>query len=90
MQIPLIQPQTEWVMPERYPDLDNYPEVAIDLETKDPNLMTYGSGWARKDGHVIGIAVAQKNSRERIVRLRTQHVQPCEGGGEKSIIQKKN
>tara|TARA_R110002020_G_scaffold25616_6_gene83188 strand:- start:351 stop:2267 length:1917 start_codon:yes stop_codon:yes gene_type:complete len=58
MQIPLIQPQTEWVMPERYPDLDNYPEVAIDLETKDPNLMTYGSGWARKDGHVIGIAVA--------------------------------
>ena len=58
MQIPLIQPQTEWVMPDRYPDLDSYPEVAIDLETKDPNLMTYGSGWARKDGHVIGIAVA--------------------------------
>jgi DNA polymerase I-like protein with 3'-5' exonuclease and polymerase domains len=58
MQIPLIQPQTEWVMPDRYPELDNYAEIAIDLETKDPNLTTSGSGWARKDGHVIGIAVA--------------------------------
>ena len=58
MQIPLIQPQTEWVMPDGYPDLAGYREVAIDLETKDPNLITMGSGWARKDGHVIGIAVA--------------------------------
>jgi len=58
MQIPLIQPQTEWVMPDGYPDLDEYREIAIDLETKDPNLMTCGSGWARNDGHVIGVAVA--------------------------------
>jgi DNA polymerase I-like protein with 3'-5' exonuclease and polymerase domains len=58
MQIPLIQPQTEWVMPDGYPDLAGYREIAIDLETKDPNLIAMGSGWARKDGHVIGIAVA--------------------------------
>lgn len=58
MQIPLIQPQTEWVMPDGYPDLAGYREIAIDLETKDPNLTTMGSGWARRDGHVIGIAVA--------------------------------
>ena len=58
MQIPLIQPQTEWVMPDSYPNLDGYKEIAIDLETKDPNLMIMGSGWARNDGHVIGIAVA--------------------------------
>ena len=57
MQIPLIQPQTEWVMPDSYPNLDGYKEIAIDLETKDPNLMIMGSGWARNDGHVIGIAV---------------------------------
>ena len=49
MQIPLIQPQTEWVMPDGYPDLAGYREVAIDLETKDPNLITMGSGWSRKD-----------------------------------------
>lgn len=61
-QIPLFQPPIEWVMPDSYPDLSKYQEVAIDLETKDPNLTTMGSGWARKDGHVIGIAVAVKDN----------------------------
>ena len=58
MQIPLFQPPTEWVMPDGYPDLSAEQEICIDLETKDPNLMTMGSGWARRDGHIIGIAVA--------------------------------
>jgi len=58
MQIPMFQPPTEWVMPDGYPDLSSAKEVAIDLETKDPNLMTMGAGWARGDGHIIGIAVA--------------------------------
>ena len=58
MQIPLFQPSTEWVMPDQYPDLSGYREIAIDLETKDPNLTTLGSGWSRKDGHIIGVAVA--------------------------------
>tara|TARA_R100000995_G_scaffold59375_1_gene29953 strand:- start:2555 stop:4432 length:1878 start_codon:yes stop_codon:yes gene_type:complete len=44
-------------MPDGYPDLSHAKEVAIDLETYDPNLTTMGSGWARKDGHIIGIAV---------------------------------
>ena len=47
MQIPMFTPPTEWVMPDGYPDLSNYREIAIDLETKDPNLTTYGAGWAR-------------------------------------------
>ena len=58
MQYPLFQPPTEWVMPDGYPDLTGHKEVAIDLETRDPNLTTMGSGWARKDGHIIGVAVA--------------------------------
>ena len=58
MQFPLFQPPTEWVMPDGYPDLSHAREVAIDLETRDPNLTTLGSGWARKDGYIIGIAVA--------------------------------
>jgi len=62
MQIPLFQPPIDWVMPDGYPDLDKYKEVAIDLETKDPNLTTMGSGWARKDGHIIGVAVAVEGS----------------------------
>ena len=62
MQIPLFQPPIDWVMPDGYPDLAKYKEVAIDLETKDPNLTTMGSGWARKDGHIIGVAVAVEGS----------------------------
>lgn len=50
--------ETEWVMPEEYPDLTGRPEIAIDLETYDPHLKTHGSGWATKQGHIIGIAVA--------------------------------
>ena len=58
MQYPLFQPPTEWVIPDGYPDLSYAKEVSIDLETRDPNLTTLGSGWARKDGTIIGIAVA--------------------------------
>jgi len=58
LQQPLFTPETEWVPPERLPDLSSYSEIAIDLETRDPNLMTMGSGSVRKDGEVVGIAVA--------------------------------
>ena len=48
---------SDWNIPE-YPDLTGYKDVAVDLETYDPNIKTLGPGWARKDGHIIGIAVA--------------------------------
>ena len=41
-QIPLFTPQTEWVMPEELKDLRGHKEIAIDLETNDPHLMTLG------------------------------------------------
>lgn len=50
--------EVDWNIPTEYPDLTGYKEVAVDLETKDPNLVTLGPGWARNDGHIIGIAVA--------------------------------
>ena len=31
---------SEWVMPDSFPDLSEYDEIAIDLETKDPDLNT--------------------------------------------------
>ena len=58
IQQPLFTPETEWVPPDRLPDLSGHKEIAIDLETRDPNLMTMGSGSVRKDGEVVGIAVA--------------------------------
>ena len=57
------QHETEWVMPEVFPNLSDYREVAIDLETYDPDLKSMGSGWPTKNGHVIGIAVAVENDK---------------------------
>ena len=58
LQMPMFKPETEWVPPTHLPDLKEHKEIAIDLETRDPNLLTMGSGSVRRDGEVIGIAVA--------------------------------
>jgi len=59
LQVPMFQPTTDWVPPVLLGlDLSSANEIAIDLETRDPNLMTMGSGAVRGDGEVIGIAVA--------------------------------
>ena len=58
IQLPMFKPETEWVPPTHLPDLKEHKEIAIDLETRDPNLLTMGSGSVRGDGEVIGIAVA--------------------------------
>ena len=58
MIIPTFEAQTEWIEPEEYPDLRSYDEIAIDLETRDPELRTRGSGSVIGLGEVVGIAVA--------------------------------
>ena len=50
--------KSEWVMPDHFPDLAGYDEISIDLETRDPNIKDKGPGYIRKDGEVVGIAVA--------------------------------
>jgi DNA polymerase I-like protein with 3'-5' exonuclease and polymerase domains len=60
IQVPLFKPQTEWLPPENFPDLSGYDEIAIDLETKDPDLIKMGSGSIIGNGDVTGIAVAVK------------------------------
>ena len=60
IQVPLFKPQTEWLPPENFPDLSGYDEIAIDLETKDPDLIKMGSGSVTGKGDVSGIAVAVK------------------------------
>ena len=57
-QLNFIYNDSDWVCPAEYPDLSKATEIAIDLETKDPNLKTKGSGWATFDGHIVGFAVA--------------------------------
>jgi len=58
MKVPLFTAQTEWIEPEEYPDLRPYDEIAIDLETRDPDLKTMGFGSVIGNGEVVGIAVA--------------------------------
>jgi len=58
MKIPVFSAQTEWVIPTEFPDLRQVDEIAIDLETRDPDLIKKGSGAIIGNGEVIGIAVA--------------------------------
>jgi DNA polymerase I-like protein with 3'-5' exonuclease and polymerase domains len=57
-QLNFIYNDSDWVCPSEYPDLSQAKEIAIDLETKDPNIKTKGPGWATFDGAIIGFAVA--------------------------------
>ena len=50
--------QTEWDCPEEVPDLSDAKYIAIDLETKDPDLRARGSGAIQGRGEIVGIAVA--------------------------------
>jgi len=50
--------QTEWDCPEEFPDLSGAKYIAIDLETKDPDLKSKGSGAIQGHGEIVGIAVA--------------------------------
>ena len=56
--LPLFPPSSEWVPPDGFPDLSSASEIAIDLETRDDNMDRLGPGWPRKDGYIVGYAVA--------------------------------
>jgi DNA polymerase I-like protein with 3'-5' exonuclease and polymerase domains len=54
----LFTPQTEWVVPEELKDLRGHKEIAVDLETCDPDLTELGSGNVVGRGKIVGISVA--------------------------------
>ena len=54
----MFEAQKEWICPDNYPDLKGYKYIAIDLETKDPDLKSKGSGAIIGNGNIVGIAVA--------------------------------
>ena len=56
--LPMFPVKSDWVAPETFPNLENAKEIAIDLETCDPNMESMGPGWPRKDGFIVGYAVA--------------------------------
>ena len=49
---------SEWLPPQSFPNLSEAKEIAIDLETCDPNMESLGPGWPRNDGYIVGYAIA--------------------------------
>src|SRR6056300_881521 len=58
LQMAMFAPKSEWVPPHELPDITNAKKIAIDVETRDPNLKQNGPGWATGDGEVVGYAIA--------------------------------
>ncbi len=56
----VYKPPTEWTPPDTFPTqlLKDAEEIAIDLETRDPNLKSLGPGYIRGDGEVVGVSIA--------------------------------
>jgi len=54
----MYEAEKEWICPENFPNLKGYSHIAIDLETKDPELKSMGSGAVRGNGNIVGIAVS--------------------------------
>ena len=93
-QIPLFQPPSEWTPPEKFPDLSDAKEIAVDLETYDPNIKETGPGWAVDNGYIAGVAIAVDgwkgyfpirhegggNFDERILKKQVQRIMdlPCD------------
>ena len=59
LQLSMTFKKSIWSCPSEYKDLSGYPEIAIDLETRDDGISNgLGAGWATNNGKVIGFAVA--------------------------------
>ena len=58
LQMAMFLQKAEWIPPLELPDLTSASKIAIDVETRDPNLKKNGPGWPTGDGEVVGYAVA--------------------------------
>jgi len=58
LQMTMFAPKSEWVPPAELPDIFDAKQIAIDVETRDPNIKSNGPGWPTGDGEVVGYAVA--------------------------------
>ena len=47
----------EWTRPS-FPDVTGIQQVAVDLETYDPEIKNLGGGWATNKGFVVGVAIS--------------------------------
>ena len=60
-QQPLYPPESDWSIPDVFPQFTDKERIAVDLETYDPHLLTSGPGWATGRGHIVGVGVATES-----------------------------
>ena len=59
LQMAMFPPKSDWLPPEHpFPEIFDAPEIAIDVETRDPHLKSRGPGWPTKNGEVVGYGIA--------------------------------
>jgi len=63
LRLPPPIPHTGWTPPASFPNLSAATVIAVDTETKDPELTEQGPGWARHRGHIVGVSLAAKDAR---------------------------
>jgi len=61
LQLTMFAPKSEWVPPYELPDLSHCKQIAIDVETRDPNIKSKGPGWPTGDGMIVGYAIATES-----------------------------
>jgi len=54
-------PSNNWKPPRDLPRLSDAKLLAIDVETYDPGLIKRGPGWARGEGHIVGVSIGADN-----------------------------
>ena len=61
LQMAMFTPKSEWIPPAELPDLSYAKTIAIDVETRDPDIKQSGPGWPTGNGHIVGYAVATEH-----------------------------
>lgn len=54
----LPEPETIWTPPEEFISLAGARRIAVDTETRDPDLTEMGPGWATGNGNIAGVSIA--------------------------------
>ena len=54
----LWAPESNWSAPSEFPNLKGVKELAIDIESRDPELSEQGPGFIRGTAEVVGVSIA--------------------------------
>lgn len=59
--MPPLPDNVTWTTPKTFPNLRAAKALSFDTETYDPHLLELGPGWARGDGHIVGLSVSTED-----------------------------